>query len=220
MIVVVAAALAILCIYLFSYIRQLDDKHNDANCITRSLHNIVHACKRVPWSKLRIPIVVMQLLTQFMSITGTQYPSIYGDYLKWLDIINLNISWFLSIGCILHVNFYAKLLVTTLAPLVVVAVIGVIHLRARYVHRLVNAIQEPATAPQRSFRTDALQHATAKHVSAFLTFTFLIYSTVSTVVFQTFACDYFDDTKRVGYVQTIVYHVILINILHTRYMLQ
>jgi hypothetical protein len=196
MIVAVAIALLIVCIYLLTYIRQLADKQDDTNFITRSLHSIVKVNEKVPWSKLRIPIVVMQLLTQFMSITGTQYPSIYGDYLKWLDIINLDISWFLSVGCVLHVNFYAKLLVTTLAPLVVAAVILAVYLRARYVHRLVDAIQEPATAPQRSFRTDALQHATAKHVSAFLTFTFLIYSTVSTVVFQTFACDYFDDTKE------------------------
>jgi hypothetical protein len=43
---------------------------------------------------------------------------------------------------------------------------------------------------------NTLQNATAKHFSAFLTFTFLIYSTVSTVVFQTFACDYLEDTKE------------------------
>jgi hypothetical protein len=198
MIVVVVILMAIAFVYITNYfITSDDEQYESISAVNRSLHKVVQGVKKAPWNKLRIPIVVMQLLTQFMSITGTQFPSIYGDYLKWLDIVDLDISWLLSIGCVLHVNFYAKLLITTIAPPVIVAVVvGALHLRARYIHGPVTAIHDPATPLQRSFRTDALKQATAKHLSAFLTFTFLIYSTVSTVVFQTFACDYFDDTNE------------------------
>jgi hypothetical protein len=41
-------------------------------------------------------------------------------------------------------------------------------------------------------RTAQLEKALAKHQLAFLAMTFLIYSTVSTAVFQTFACDTID----------------------------
>eukprot|EP00953_Heterococcus_sp_UTEX-ZZ885_P041481 21161-Heterococcus_DN1.PRE.3 len=85
-----------------------------------------------------LPIVVMQLLTQFVSITGTQYESVYSVFLKWLNVINLDMSWLLSAGCVLRVSFYVKLLTATIAP-------------------------ECA---------------------------------ISTVVFQTFSCDYLEDTKE------------------------
>jgi hypothetical protein len=151
--VVIAAIILAVCYYVMSDLMALDTMPIETKCFSKTLQR----AKQIPWNKLRIPIVVMQLLTQFIAITGTQYPSIYGDYLKWLDVINLDVSWLLSAGCILRVSFYVKLLCTTLAPLLV---------------------------------------ATVKHLSVFLTFTFLIYSTVSTVVFQTFACDTFEDTKQ------------------------
>jgi hypothetical protein len=187
--VLIVLLLLIVCWYIISDLLTLDTTQHETNAINRALQSIGQRAKQLPWNKLRIPIVVMQLLTQFISITGTQYPSIYGDYLKWLDIINLDMSWLLSAGCILRVSFYNKLLITTLAPIVVAVVLGLIHLRVRHVYRTVNAIRHPATQRQKSSRTDALEHAKAKHTSAFLTFTFLIFSTVSTVVFQTFACD-------------------------------
>jgi hypothetical protein len=173
-----------LCLYFIRDLCKLaDTPPDDTNIVTRTLHKMIRLAKRLPWSKLRIPIVVMQLLTQFVSITGTQYPSIYSNYLKWLNVINFDTSWLLSAGCVLHVDFYAKLLLTTIAPLAVAALISVIHLRARYI------------CYRQDDMIETLQHAKVKHLSVFLTFTFLIYSTVSTVVFQTFACDYLDDTK-------------------------
>eukprot|EP00953_Heterococcus_sp_UTEX-ZZ885_P041480 21161-Heterococcus_DN1.PRE.2 len=193
----IAAVLVMVCHYVIKDLLTVnDDTQKDTNYVSRTLQNIIQRARVLPWNKLRIPIVVMQLLTQFVSITGTQYPPIYSNYLKWLDIINLDMSWLLSAGCVMHMCFYTKLLITTIVPLVVAAVILAIHLRVQCKSGPVIAIQDPATSQQRSFRTDALQQATAKHLSAFLTFTFLIYSTVSTVVFQTFACDALDGTKE------------------------
>jgi hypothetical protein len=75
---------------------------------------------------------------------------------------------------------------TTLLPLLVVALLGIIHLIVRYKHRSVTALTDPATLQQRSFRTSVLARARAKHVSALLVWTFLIYPLVSTVVLKTF----------------------------------
>jgi hypothetical protein len=185
MIGIVTAVLAMVCIYIVNDLLTLDTIQYDTSPFKRSLHTVVKSAKQLPWRKLRIPIVVTQLLTQFVSITGAQYPPLYGEYLKWLNVTNLDTSWLLSAGCVMHMTFYAKLLITTIAPLAVSAVIGATYMRVRHVckHNAMTA------------QTVALKRATVKHLSVFLTFTFLIYSTVSTVVFQTFACDYLEDTK-------------------------
>jgi hypothetical protein len=179
-VVTVAVLLVMVCIYIIDDLLTVDTTENDTTPFKRSLNTVVHSAKRLPWRKFRIPIVVMQLLTQFVSITGTQYASVYSVFLKWLNVINLDMSWLLSAGCILRVSFYVKLLITTISPLIVVAILGAIHIRVRYL----------------CTQASTLQHATAKHITAFLAFTFLIFSAVSTVVFQTFSCDYLEDTKQ------------------------
>jgi hypothetical protein len=187
MIVIVAVVLILVCLYFIKDLCKLqinDTPHDYNNAVNKALHKIVQVAKQLPWNKLRIPLVVMQLLTQFIAISGTQYPSIYANCIKWFNVVNLDTSWLLSAGCILHVNFYDKLLLTTLAPVVIALIISVIHCRARYI------------CYKKTDLVDVLAHAKAKHLSVFLTFTFLKYSTVSTVVFQTFACDYLKDTKE------------------------
>jgi hypothetical protein len=91
-IVIVVALLLIVCWYIISDLLTLETTQHETNALNKALQSIVQRAKQLPWNKLRIPIVVMQLPTQFISITGTQYPPIYGDYLKWLDIINLDMS--------------------------------------------------------------------------------------------------------------------------------
>jgi hypothetical protein len=74
----------------------------------------------LPWGKLRIPIVAFQILTQYISITGFTLPEIYRDFLKWIDILNIDFSWIMSFGCVVTINFYQKLLIVTLTPFAVV----------------------------------------------------------------------------------------------------
>jgi ABC-type Fe3+ transport system permease subunit len=99
---------------------------------------------------------------------------------------NVHSGGFCQLAVKVHVSFYTKLLLTTLLPLFVVALLGVIHLIVRYKHRSVTALTNPATLQQRSFRSNALARAKAKHMSALLVWTFLIYPVVSTVVLETF----------------------------------
>ena len=77
---------------------------------------------RLPLDKLKILVVVWQILTLFSSITEVEFPACYAIFLSWIDVVNLDIGHIVSASCILpSVNFYARLLVTTLAPLVLAA---------------------------------------------------------------------------------------------------
>jgi hypothetical protein len=38
---------------------------------------ILNKIKNIPWGKLRTPIVVLQILTQYLNITGLQMPDLY-----------------------------------------------------------------------------------------------------------------------------------------------
>jgi hypothetical protein len=160
--------------------------------IVVSLFDRVSAWFRaVPWNSLRVPLVVMQTLTQYVNITGLELPPLYQRFLSWLSVINLDLQWLLSAGCIVRINFYGKLLATTLLPMFLMALLGAMHLHVRLKYRAVSS----ATVRQAARRAEAISTAIAKHSRALLAFTFLIYSPVSTVVFQTFACDYLEGTN-------------------------
>jgi hypothetical protein len=89
-----------------------------------------------------------------------------------------------------RVNFYHKLLVSTLAPLTVVLLLVCTYAVACRRERL-QAVELPARSAHTvsSHRTAQLQRVREKHLQAFLLLTFLVYSAVSSTVFQTFACD-------------------------------
>lgn len=73
---------------------------------------------RLPLDKLKILIVVWQILTVFPSITGVDFPSSYSRFLSWIDVLNLDMGHFFSASCVLPaVNFYQSLLVITLVPI-------------------------------------------------------------------------------------------------------
>jgi hypothetical protein len=145
----------------------------------------------LPWDKLRIPVVAFQIVTQFISITGLPLPNIYRRFLSWTDVFNLNLGWLLSFGCLTQIDFYQKLLITTLGPFVAAAVLMCTHTAVRYKNQV--QVVTAFTSHRVTVRTSRLQKALAKHYLVFLAMTFLIYSTVSTTVFQTFACDRTDE---------------------------
>ena len=95
----------------------------------------------LPWDKLRIPVVAFQIVTQFISITGLPLPNIYRRFLSWTDVFNLNLGWLLSLGCLTHINFYQKVLITTLGPFAASAVLMCTHTAVRYKNQ-VQAVTE------------------------------------------------------------------------------
>jgi hypothetical protein len=159
-----------------------------------------HFIKKIgalPWAKQRIPIVAFQIVTQYINVTGLPLPDIYRNFLAWTDVFNLNLGWLLSLGCLANVNFYQKLLIITLGPFAVVAALACTYSAVRrrnQVQAVTVYSSQRAVTPARTARLDK---ALAQHQLVFLAMTFLIYSTVSTTVFQTFACDQVDDVVDV-----------------------
>ncbi|CAM9800479.1 unnamed protein product, partial [Phaeothamnion confervicola] len=81
--------------------------------------------KNIPWSKLKIPVVTFQIITLFASITGAVLPPVYANFLAGLSFVNVDIGLLLSAGCLApEFDFYGRLLVSTLVPLGVLALVG------------------------------------------------------------------------------------------------
>ena len=100
--------------------RGINDEGKATNCSLGV--NIKRWASRVPLRKLKILLVVWQILTVFSSITGVEFPASYALFLSWINVVNFDIGHIVSVSCILlSVNFYGRLLVTTLTPLVVAA---------------------------------------------------------------------------------------------------
>lgn len=77
---------------------------------------------RLPFDKIKILVVVWQILTVFSGIAGVQFPASYANFLSWLNVVNLDIGQLFSASCVLPpVSFYARLLVATLTPFVFAA---------------------------------------------------------------------------------------------------
>ncbi|KAG5179977.1 hypothetical protein JKP88DRAFT_325492 [Tribonema minus] len=128
--------------------------------------------------RFRIPIVVLQVLTQYISITGLALPLQYLRFLRAVDFMSLDMRWLTSPGCAADVDFYGRLLVTTLAPLVITALI----FSPRFYLWLASRRSHGTVAPK-------LREVVSRDVNAFLVSTFLIFSGVSLTVFETFGCD-------------------------------
>lgn len=127
-----------------------------------------------------LPLRLFQFpLAQFTSVAGVTYPELYEQYLGAVDVFNLDLVWVVSPGCFVDVTFYDRLLAVTLGPLVVL-----VALSANY-----RVVRRRRARRER----DSTRRVRGKHVSVFLLMAFLVYSTVSKVVFQTFACDELDD---------------------------
>ncbi|CAM9376759.1 unnamed protein product, partial [Laminaria digitata] len=133
---------------------------------------------RVPLDKFKILVVIWQILTVFSSITGVEFPASYATFLSWINVVNLDIGQIFSASCVLPpVNFYTRLLVATLTPLVLAAGLLLTYQMAK--HRA--AIGSAGVVARRA--------AWSRHVAAGLLLTFLVFTSVSTLVFETFDCD-------------------------------
>ncbi|CAM9956616.1 unnamed protein product, partial [Laminaria digitata] len=132
----------------------------------------------LPLNKLKILVVVWQILAVFSGITGVEFPASYSTFLSWISVVNLDIRNIFSASCILPAaNFYLGLLASTLGPLVLTAVLVLTYHMAK------------ARAGIGSAGVIARRAAWSRHVAAGLLLTFLVFTSASTVVFKTFACD-------------------------------
>lgn len=109
------------------------------------------------------------------------FPSVYQDFLDSVDVINFDLSWVVSVGCVVITDFHDQVLFATLGPLVIMATMGGTYITAMRINACWG---------------DARRVVRRKHVSMVLLLTFLVYSPVSSTLFKMFACDELDDGKK------------------------
>ena len=115
-------------------------------------------------------------------MANVTFPNVYQTLLNGVDFLNFDLSWFVSAGCFLEIDFHDRLLWTTIAPPVIMCLLAGTYAVAVYRNR---------GSPEAT-----LVNVRQKHGSMVLFVTFLFYSSVSSVVFQAFACESLDDGKR------------------------
>ena len=106
------------------------------------------------------------------------YPDIYNTMLTYADVVNLNVGCMLSAGCVIDTDFYHRLLISTILPLVILVGVGVSHKIAT------------SKISARAWLNGA--EIDRRHASVIFWVSFLCYTTVSSTIFQTFACDDWD----------------------------
>ena len=123
---------------------------------------------------------LLSLSPQFTSVANVSFTGVYQRFLDGLEVFNFDLGWILSAGCVLDVDFHDRLLVSTLCPIAGLLFLAGVYAAASRVNR---------------GSVETLEGIWHKHVSLVLLLTFLVYASVSSVLFKTFACDKLADGK-------------------------
>eukprot|EP00903_Cladosiphon_okamuranus_P015420 g14243.t1 len=125
-----------------------------------------------------ILLVAAVVAVTFSSVASVTYPDLYAKFVGFIDFLHLDVAWMLSVDCWVDTNFYNTLLTMTIGPVVVsMLVLGSWGIRRRHC---------PAADPDRFSRINQ------RHAKFIYLISFLVYSSVSSKVFQTFPCDDID----------------------------
>ena len=123
-------------------------------------------------------------------MANVTFPNVYEEFLKVIDVMNLDLGWMLSAGCMWPgIDFHDRLFFTTLGPLG-----ALVYLGATYAFAVGKTRKQPMqSSPTQDSRAIARERIDKKHMSALLLMTFLVYSSVSSSIFRMFACERLDD---------------------------
>ena len=116
-------------------------------------------------------------MAQFSGVVNVEYPPIYEKLLAALSVVNLDLGFILSLSCVVETSFYARLLLASIAPLVVLGALVMTYQLAIF---------------RNSHSIHAKRIARNKHLAVGLFLLFMVYSSVSYTIFQTFVCDSLD----------------------------
>jgi hypothetical protein len=134
-------------------------------------------------TKFKILLAFVQIINQIPFALDVDFPQIYLQFLDILWIFNLDLVEFLNFECIYQRNFYDKLVEATLGPFILITVIiSLLFIRLCIASRL-NRFNPSYTYSQ--FRKES--------IFCSLLLSFVVFSPVSIKVFQTFACESFED---------------------------
>ncbi|CAM9539354.1 unnamed protein product, partial [Laminaria digitata] len=111
------------------------------------------------------------------------YPGVYQTFLSSVNIINLDLGFLISAGCLWPgIDFHDRLLAVTIWPIGVICLLAMTY----------------AVALRRNSGSDdsIRDNIRNKHLTAVLLLLFFVYSSVSSTVFGMFACDPLDDGEE------------------------
>lgn len=126
----------------------------------------------------------MSYITQFDDVANASYPGVYGRFLDSVAaVISFDLGFVLSAGCLVDVDFHDRLLMTTIAPLLVLVALGCTYLVAIW---------------RNGSSEEVLRAMRKKHGSMVVLVTVLVYSSVSSTIFQTLVCEELEDANVGG----------------------
>ncbi|CAN0425302.1 unnamed protein product, partial [Ascophyllum nodosum] len=171
--IVFVLALLVAVILAVSYLlsTELDRGIQRRACIERLM-------RYIPMHSVKVVIVTWQIVIQFVSVANVQYPYEYQRFLDGVRLLDFDLGWMLSASCVVNIDFHDRLLFATIGPIVVIFGLAMTYYIAARRNR-----QSEGT----------VQNVQHKHLSAVLLLTFLVYSNVSSILFQTFACEHLED---------------------------
>lgn len=134
-------------------------------------------------TKVKIMITFVQVLTLMPSVLVSAFPEDYLNVISGLNFIQLDFINLFDFGCLYDSNFHTRLLTATLGPFVLCGLALLVLLIKKVV--LMNTFTP--------YRTPQMQK---DFISAIIVITFLIFSPTSITIFEAFACEDFDDGKK------------------------
>lgn len=134
-------------------------------------------------TKFKILLAFVQIISQLPTVLNVTFPLSFMTFILILSIFNINFIAYLHIGCIYHQNFYDELVQVTIAPFIMFFVVLIV-----LTIRLVIAYRINDINP--SYDHQKYRRGT---IFAALIISFVLFSPVSIVIFQSFACETFDD---------------------------
>ena len=107
----------------------------------------------------------------------------YQRFLDTVNFINFDVVLISQLfgGCLFNVGIHGRLLIATIGPIIAAVVLGLTYFGA---------------ARRSRGSAEAMRVIRHKHVSMVLWLTFLVYSSVSSIIFQMFACDDLADGRK------------------------
>ena len=107
---------------------------------------------------------------QFSAVASVTYPDVYGTFVNYIEVIDLDLAWIVSAKCWIDTNFYDTLLGTTIGPLVVAGLV--------LLSFTIKSRRCPAADQERRSR---INHT---HTTFMYLISFLVYGGVSSTIFQ------------------------------------
>ncbi|CAM9430225.1 unnamed protein product [Chrysoparadoxa australica] len=122
---------------------------------------------QIPFSKLRLVIVVYQILPIFAEVTNTEYPGSFDKFVKGIGFLNFDL---VTVSCLVSCDFYQRLLFSTLTPIMLLLVLYIAY---KWTGRKLTTENEVQSRKLRK------KH---EHVALFITF--YVYGGASTTILQ------------------------------------